>query len=103
MAKTWEGQISGTQIFSFPILDKDKETIGKLKEYQGNYVKPQYVERYATFFWSGDTKYFVAKVGKGRSPHSNFSGKVHGGHILDLMDCLPLETFPTLLCNRIGK
>ena len=72
-AKTWEGElsqgISGDQIFSFSILDKDKETIDKLKEYQGNYVKLVYGERYATFFWLGDTKFFVTKVEKEQSPH----------------------------------
>lgn len=73
VAKTWEGEISqgisGAQIFSFSVLDKDKETIEKLKEYQGEYVKLEYVERYATFFWLGDTKYFITKVEQERSPH----------------------------------
>ncbi|MDV7138531.1 6-phosphogluconate dehydrogenase [Maribacter sp. TH_r10] len=73
IAKTWEGEISqgisGAQIFSFSVLDKDKESIEKLKEYQGEYVKLVYVERYATFFWLGDTKYFVTKVEKEQSPH----------------------------------
>lgn len=73
IAKTWEGEISqgisGAQIFAFSVLDKDQETIGKLKEYQGEYVKLEYVERYATFFWLGDTKYFVTKVIKEQSPH----------------------------------
>ena len=39
IVKTWEGEISqgisGAQIFSFSVLDKDKEAIEKLKEYQG--------------------------------------------------------------------
>ncbi|RKR13465.1 hypothetical protein CLV91_2185 [Maribacter vaceletii] len=73
IAKTWEGEISqgisGAQIFSFSVLDKDKEVISKLKEYQGKYVKLQYVERYATFFWLGDTKYFVTEVASEKSPH----------------------------------
>ncbi len=73
LAKTWEGEISqgisGAQIFTFSILDKDKEAIEKLKEYQGEYVKLNYVERYATFFWLGDTKYFVTNVEKEESPH----------------------------------
>lgn len=73
IAKTWEGEISqgisGAQIFSFSILDKDKEVIEKLQEYQGEYVKLNYTERYATFFWLGDTKYFITNVGKERSPH----------------------------------
>ncbi|TDQ29453.1 6-phosphogluconate dehydrogenase [Zeaxanthinibacter enoshimensis] len=73
IAKTWEGQISqgisGAQIFSFSVLDKDQEVIEKLKEYQGEYVKLQYTERYATFFWLGDTKYFITAVEPDSSPH----------------------------------
>lgn len=73
LTKTWEGEISqgisGAQIFAFSVLDKDKEAIEKLKEYQGEYVKLEYVERYATFFWLGDTKYFITKVEKEQSPH----------------------------------
>jgi len=73
IAKTWEGEISqgisGAQIFTFSVLDKDQEVIEKLKEYQGEYVKLDYVERYATFFWLGDTKYFITKVVKEKSPH----------------------------------
>jgi uncharacterized protein YwgA len=73
LTKTWEGEISqgisGAQIFAFSVLDKDVEAIEKLKEYQGEYVKLEYVERYATFFWLGDTKYFITKVEKERSPH----------------------------------
>jgi uncharacterized protein YwgA len=71
--KTWEGEISqvisGAQIFSFSILDKDKEVIQKLQDFQGQYVKVKYVERYKTFFWLGDTRYFVTEVQKEKSPH----------------------------------
>jgi len=73
LAKTWEGEISqgisGAQIFTFSVLDKNKEVIEKLKEYQGEYVKLDYVERYATFFWLGDTKYFITNVEQEDSPH----------------------------------
>ncbi|MBU2997408.1 6-phosphogluconate dehydrogenase [Cellulophaga baltica] len=73
IAKTWEGEISqgisGAQIFSFSVLDKDKEVIEKLQEYQGQYVKLHYIERYSTFFWLGDSKYFVTEVKKEKSPH----------------------------------
>ncbi len=73
VVKTWEGEISqgisGAQIFAFSILDKDKEVIEKLKEYQGKYVKVSYTERYTTFFWLGDTKYFVTDVQQEASPH----------------------------------
>lgn len=73
LVKTWEGEISqgisGAQIFSFSVLDKDQEVIRKLKEYQGQYVKVTYTERYTTFFWLGDTKYFITDVQNERSPH----------------------------------
>ncbi|MFS4456764.1 6-phosphogluconate dehydrogenase [Maribacter sp. 2304DJ31-5] len=73
IAKTWEGEISqgisGARIFAFSVLDKDKEVIEKLKEYQGKYVKLDYTERYTTFFWLGDTKYFITKVAPEKSPH----------------------------------
>lgn len=73
LVKTWEGEISqgisGAQIFSFSVLDKDQEVIEKLQEYQGEYVKLKYVERFATFFWLGDSKYFVIGVEQEDSPH----------------------------------
>ena len=71
--KTWEGEISqgisGAQIFKFSVLTRDEEVIRKLKEYQGQYVKLTYIERYATFIWLGDTKYFISKVEREKSPH----------------------------------
>ncbi|TMM28775.1 6-phosphogluconate dehydrogenase [Polaribacter aestuariivivens] len=73
LVKTWEGEISqgisGAQIFAFSVEDKNEQVIKNLKEYQGNYVKLTYIERYATFFWLGDTKYFITKVEKEQSPH----------------------------------
>lgn len=73
LVKTWEGEISqgisGAQIFSFSVLDKDVEIINKLKKYQGSYVKLDYMERYATFFWLGDTNYFITHVEEEKSPH----------------------------------
>lgn len=73
VVKTWEGEISqgisGAQIFAFSVLDSDKEVIEKLNEYQGQYVKLTYVERFATFFWLGDTKYFITRVEEEQSPH----------------------------------
>jgi len=75
VSKTWEGQISqgisGAQIFDFSVLDGEEEVIQKLKDYQGSYVKLTYVERYATFIFWGDTKYFVTEVSKEKSPHFN--------------------------------
>jgi hypothetical protein len=72
MVKTWEGQISqglsGTNVFSFSVEDGEKEIIEKMKEYQGQYIKVTYKERYATFFWLGDTKYFITEVKSEKSP-----------------------------------
>lgn len=73
VVKTWEGEISqgisGAQIFSFSVLDKDTEVIKKLQDYQGRYVKLTYVERFGTFFFWGDTKYFITEVVEAKSPH----------------------------------
>lgn len=73
VSKTWEGEISqgisGAQIFQFSVLNRDEEVIQKLQEFQGQYVKLTYIERYATFFWLGDTKYFITQVEKEASPH----------------------------------
>ena len=72
MVKTWEGQISqglsGTNVFSFSVEDKEKGIVEKLKEYQGQYIKVTYKERYTTFFWLGDTKYFITEVEVEKSP-----------------------------------
>ena len=73
LVKTWEGQISqgisGAQIFSFSVEDRETEVIEQLKEYQGDYVKLHYRERYTTFPWLGDTKYFIFRVEEDHSPH----------------------------------
>lgn len=75
VVKTWEGEISqgisGAQIFPFSVLDTDKDVIQKLKEYQGRYVKLTYVERFGTFFFWGDTRYFITAVEEEQSPHFN--------------------------------
>ncbi|CAA0240525.1 conserved hypothetical protein [Tenacibaculum maritimum] len=71
--KTWEGEISqgisGAQIFAFSVEDKEKLVIKDLEKFQGRYVKVTYKERFGTFFWLGDTKYFVTKVEEEQSPH----------------------------------
>jgi uncharacterized protein YxeA len=73
LVKTWEGEISqgisGAQIFAFSVEDKNKEVIENLQKFQGGYVKLTYKERYKTFFWLGDTKYFITKVEAEQSPH----------------------------------
>ncbi len=73
--KTYEGEISqgisGAKIFTFSVLDEDAALIEQLKELQGQYVKVTYIERYRTFPWWGDTRYFVSEVHAEKSPHSN--------------------------------
>lgn len=66
IVKTWEGEISQgvseAQIFKFSVQDNEKEVIKKLQDFQGKHVKLTYKERYDTFFWLGDTKYYVTEV-----------------------------------------
>lgn len=73
LVKTWEGEISqgisGAQIFTFSVEDKNEQVVKDLQKYQGKYVKLNYKERYTTFFWLGDTKYFITKVTQEDSPH----------------------------------
>lgn len=70
--KTWEGEISqgisGAQIFSFSVLDSEAEVITQLQEMEGQYVQVNYVEKYRTFPWWGDTRYFITSVKKVNSP-----------------------------------
>lgn len=77
LVKTWEGElsqgISGAQIFSFSVEGKHEDIIQQLKDYQGMYVKVEYIERYRTFFWWGDTRYYITKVEKENSPHFNIN------------------------------
>ena len=77
--KTWEGEISqgisGAQIFQFSVLDRDQEVIESLKAAEGQYVKVNYEERFTTFAWWGETKYFITSVEVTDSPHrSKFGG-----------------------------
>lgn len=70
--KTWEGEISqgisGAQIFAFSVMDSEKKVIADLKAMEGQYVQVNYVERYRTFPWWGDTRYFITAVKKVNSP-----------------------------------
>lgn len=70
--KTYEGElsqgISGAQIFSFSVLDSEEKVVSDLKEMEGHYVKLTYIERYKTFPWWGDSKYFITEVKKEESP-----------------------------------
>lgn len=73
--KTWEGEISqgisGAQIFKFSIEDNKETVVSSLQKLQGRYVKVTYIERFGTFFWLGDTNYFITQVVEENSPHFN--------------------------------
>ena len=64
--KTWEGRlsqgVSEEQQFNFSVQKSDKDVLQLLKEFQGKKVRVTYIERFGTFFWLGDTKYYVKKV-----------------------------------------
>lgn len=64
--KTWEGElsqgVSEAQRFSFSVESSEEEVIEKLKNLQGQNVKLTYKERFGTFPWLGDTKYFITAV-----------------------------------------
>lgn len=64
--KTWEGRlsqgVSEEQQFNFSVQKSDKEVLEKLKDFQGKKVKLTYIERFGTFVWMGDTKYYVKEV-----------------------------------------
>lgn len=78
MFKTWEGEISqgisGAQIFKFSILDRDQEVIEAMQEAEGQYIKVSYEERFTTFPWWGDSKYFITAVEVAESPHRSKYG-----------------------------
>jgi len=64
--KTWEGRlsqgVSEEQQFDFSVQKGDKEIIELLKKFQGKRVKLTYIERFGTFVWMGETKYYVKEV-----------------------------------------
>lgn len=64
--KTWEGEISQgvseSQRFVFSVEEKEVQVIKQLKNLQGKQVNLTYIERYNTFPWLGDTKYFITEV-----------------------------------------
>jgi len=72
LMKTWEGElsqgVSGSQIFRFSVLDSDQKVIDGLNELQGQYVKLTYEERYKTFSWWGESRFYVTAVEKESSP-----------------------------------
>ena len=73
--KTWEGELSqglsGSQKFSFSVMDNQPEVIEQMKLNQGKFVKIEYIERYGTFSWWGETNYYITKVTPEKSPYFN--------------------------------
>ena len=49
-------------------MDSDQKIIQEMKIMQGEYVKVTYIERYRTFPWWGDTKYYITEIVKEDSP-----------------------------------
>jgi hypothetical protein len=66
MFKTWEGEmsqgVSNEKPFLFSVMDSNKEVIDQLVKMQGERVRLTYRERYRTFAWWGDTRYFISKA-----------------------------------------
>ena len=68
--KTWEGEMNlndqGNTIekFEFSVEDDETKVIEDLKDaaLTGERIRISYVERYRTFAWRGDTKYFITEV-----------------------------------------
>jgi hypothetical protein len=73
--KTWEGELSqglsGSQKFAFSVMDNKPEVIEQMKLNQGKFVKIEYIERYGTFSWWGETNYYITKVTPEKSPYFN--------------------------------
>ncbi len=73
--KTWEGELSqglsGSQKFAFSVMDNQPEVIEQMKQNQGKFVKIEYIERYGTFSWWGETNYYITKVTPEKSPYFN--------------------------------
>jgi hypothetical protein len=73
--KTWEGELSqglsGSQKFTFSVLDNEPQVIEQLKNNQGKFVRIEYIERYGTFSWWGDSNYYITKVSPEKSPYFN--------------------------------
>lgn len=73
--KTWEGELSqglsGSQKFAFSVMDNQPMVIEQMKANQGKFVRIEYVERYGTFSWWGETNYYITKVTPEKSPYFN--------------------------------
>lgn len=88
--KTWEGQISqeATQpLWNFSVQDNTPEVIEKLKNLQGKSVRLTYMERYKTYPWWGETKYFVTEVEETKNSSTiNISSSENNEEIIALKE-----------------
>ncbi|WP_027138745.1 hypothetical protein [Gaetbulibacter saemankumensis] len=75
--KTWEGElsqgVSEESRFVFSVHKHDIDIIEALEDLQGRFVKLSYVEKYRSFFWMGDTKYFITGVEEDKDRQTLFS------------------------------
>jgi hypothetical protein len=46
------------------VEEKEKVVLEQLKALQGQHVRLTYIERFGTFPWMGDTKYYITSVEK---------------------------------------
>lgn len=77
--KTWEGEMNlndqGNTIekFDFSVEDDQTKVIEDLKDaaLTGERIRISYVERYRTFAWRGDTKYFITEVVRQKNTNLN--------------------------------
>jgi hypothetical protein len=76
--KTWEGELNTymyvsdqaaasaavTSLFTFSVLDRDKEVLAAMEKAMltGQRIKLTYKQKYFSFPWNGDTKYFIVKA-----------------------------------------
>ena len=78
LIKTYEGMLDIGTIndpWEFSVEQGDTEVLQQLEEAQssGERVRLHYKEKFATFFWLGDTPYFVTQVDRLPSPEAETS------------------------------
>ena len=57
-----EGIDMPTKIWDFSIQKNDTSVFNKITRTQGKYVRLYYQEVVKTFFWQGDTRYYINKI-----------------------------------------
>ena len=56
------GTLSPMKIWDFSVQKNDTTVFNKITKTQGKEVRLYYTEVIKTFFWQGDTRYFVHKA-----------------------------------------